>query len=596
MTSSRISRRQLLRSTGTAALGAAALGSLAGARPETTARANTPVGGPLGAVYGRFEQPRGIVLGHVDDSLTRRAVTWQTTGRTWDVGSPRNATTVVRYCALPEDLRGQSLREYLRSNATVVQGTRTLAPSGYFEDDPSSPQYETAVAVPGEHPSMIHRAVMDLPEGAPAYAYMVGGEADGAMRFSDVHVFRADRDDAWTFTHLGDHGTGSAAKRVAAEIAARSPDLHLLTGDIAYADGYQPGWDEWANVGAITHETVPLITTPGNHESKDYFGQAYRARFARPNTTAAPFDGPSGPVYNQNAFGWTHKNVCFVSGSGGAFLGDPDLARGATDLVYELVQIERLFAEAAVRRAAGEIDFLVYAQHFPLFTNEDDRGPISPQYTVALEHVLQRYQVDLVLVGHDHMYQRSVPTAFGLPTGLGPEAGGAGYTQVVAGSGGKSLYEFAMTDYTELPGQVLSGELSQDSVHVRGPWTATDHLQFCFSELQVEPGRIRVAGMVFEDFGDGIAEDPYVIPPDHPRGSESDEVTRGMEYDRDGRPVAWRAPSVGDEFVVARKADVLVAQAARAEVRSVGQIVGDLPEARGEFVFRERDDCTAHAH
>lgn len=601
----RITRRNVLKAVG---LGGAAVGSLgfapvrtAGIRPDNGAALGAPVEGPLAATYGRYGVPRGIVLGHVDDTLSKRVVTWQTTGRSARLDSDLNATSVVRYAPLPEDLARPgadpvAVEEHLRSNARIVEGTRTMAPSGLYEDDDGS-----TTDIPGEQPSIVHRAVMDLEAGA-TYAYQVGGSArrDGGVTAPSEQAFSAVRTckpapaagAPFTFTHLGDHGTRMASRRVQAELAARDVDLHLVTGDISYSDGFQPTWDEWANIAAFAHDRIPLITTPGNHESKDYFGETYRTRFALPNMGG--FHGAN--VGNQNYFGFTHGNVFFVSGSGGAFLGDTDALQGVTDLVNELVNIELLLAEAAVRRAAGEIDFLVYSQHFPLFTNEDSRGPINPEYVLTLEQMLQRYQVDLVLVGHDHMYQRSQKTVYGVPTGSSTDDGGPGYTQVIAGSGGKTLYEFAMTDWTEVPGKIIAGDIDENLLQFRGPWTHTDHLQFCFAEYRVSSGRMDVAGMIFEDFGGGLDEDPYAIPGDHTRNGDSPEIRDSTELDTAGRPVSWREPVVGDQFTVVRKADLLVERAAAAGPRTPSEIIGDLPIVRGDIQWRDWEDCTQHDH
>ena len=51
---------------------------------------------------------------------------------------------------------------------------------------------------------------------------------------------------------------------------------------------------------------------------------------------------------------------------------------------------------------------------------------------------LVRYGVDVVLCGHDHVYQRSVPMAFGIPNPLG-------YVQMMVGTGGQSVRLFEPT-------------------------------------------------------------------------------------------------------------------------------------------------------
>lgn len=577
-----ITRRNVLKAAG---LGAVALGStafapvpgpvrVAATRPPQAAALGDPVEGPLASVYHRYGTPRGVVLGHTGDATTGRAVTWQTTGSI-DPG------TVVRYAKVPPgtDPRTLSLSDLHQETSGVVMP----APSGLYEDDT-----DETVAIEGEHPSLIHRASLTLEPGE-VYAYSVGGSGF----FTPIRTVKPTpgRTDRWTFTHNGDHGTTLASRRATAELARRDPDLHLMAGDIAYADGYQPGWDAWQNEVSPLAGRVPLITSPGNHESKDYHGESYRKRIARPNT--------GGSIGNQHHFGFTYNNVFFLSSSGGAFLGDTQSFQGATDLVEELVRTELLLADAARRRAAGEIDFLVFTQHFPLYTNHDTRGPISAPYVVALEHILQRWQVDLVLVGHDHMYQRSQPMAYGVPTGVGPEEGGPGYTQVVAGSGGKSLYDFVDLQTFAIPAPPPSDPTAvpdyvQQNTHRRGPWSEADILEFCFVEYDVTPGRMQVTGWVFPDYTDGASNTYDYAGADS--SGDGERIRATTEVDDTDVPVDWLAPVPGDEFTVLAKNPLAQASAARQEVRSPSEIIGDLPEAAGEFVWRDRDDCTQHHH
>ena len=79
-------------------------------------------------------------------------------------------------------------------------------------------------------------------------------------------------------------------------------------------------------------------------------------------------------------------------------------------------------------------------QHYPLWTNHESRGPLNPSLVVAEEQILQRHQVDLLLCGHDHFYERSAPMAYGQV--VGAPAGRTGYVQVISGGGGQSLYDF----------------------------------------------------------------------------------------------------------------------------------------------------------
>jgi hypothetical protein len=132
------------------------------------------------------------------------------------------------------------------------------------------------------------------------------------------------------------------------------------------------------------------------------------------------------------------------------------------------------------------------AQHFPLYTNHESRGPFSPELVLAQEHVLQRYQVDALLVGHDHMYQRSVPMAYGEPTGTA-----AGYVQVVAGAGGQSLYDFADPAGPDW-----------------GDWCAAWARRFSFVEYTIERGRLSAQALGWDDPQASLEEaDPNAVDP-----------------------------------------------------------------------------------
>jgi predicted phosphohydrolase len=325
-----------------------------------------------------------------------------------------------------------------------------------------------------------------------------------------------------------------ASRRTTAALAELRPDALLLAGDISYANGYQPRWDDWANQAEPLTSVVPLLPAPGNHEAKDYYGATYRTRFATPGQ-------------GRNWYTTDVGRASLFVGTAGCFLTPRDPA-SARDLVLdELVGLERSLAVAAARRAAGEIDFLVVAQHFPLYTNHETRGPFSPELVVAQEHVLQRYQVDLVLVGHDHMYQRSLPMAYGEPTGSA-----LGYVQVVAGAGGNGLYDFADPAGPDW-----------------GDWCAAWSRRFSFTEYTVEPGRLTAQAHSWDD----------------PQAREPDVDPNAVDPELRAEPL--------DSFVLQRKDAAVVAAAALAP-RPPAEVVAGVPEVAGVVVRNDAEDCTRH--
>lgn len=191
-------------------------------------------------------------------------------------------------------------------------------------------------------------------------------------------------------------------------------------------------------------------------------------------------------------------------------------------LAAELLFAERDLAAAAARRARGELDFLVVVQHNPLWTNHDSRGPLNPSLVLIEEQIFQRYQVDLLLVGHDHFYERSVRMAYGQP-------GPLGYVQVISGGGGQSLYDFVPED------------AFQD-------WSAAHAKRFHAVHYEVTAGAIRGRAVATDGTGD-VLDDFTVarrrieeLVPATPRPGPRPRCS--ATWRRSPRPT-WRAPIPG---------------------------------------------------
>ena len=515
--------------------------------------AGDPVTGPLADIYGRIGQPRGLTLSFASDNVTsERTVTWLTSGEI-DLGSR------VQFGVMPSSHKGGKSKKEKKLDRFLtreVDGSSELAPRGLFNEDDN-----TVSEIEGDVDVRVHRATMTGLEEGERIAYRVGGPD----AWSGVRVFdpAPRRGEGFRFTHFGDHGTRVASRRNSAAVLARRPDFHLISGDLTYANGWQPGWDRWANEIEPLTGSVPLVLSPGNHEAKDFYGETYRKRFTRANQ-------------GHSWYAFDYHNVHIVSTSAGAFLASQEPATARDFVLDELVGMEIDLAEAAARRAAGEIDFIVVTQHFPLYTNHRTRGPFSPQYVVAEEHILQRYQVDLVAVGHDHMYQRSASMVYGMPTG--EDGGGIGYVQVDAGGGGTSLYEFTPADFGEI------GSDPENQPMQWGPWLEAWAREFSFVEYEV-------AGPVITGraFGFADVEGQNDIPQD-PATYDQELVPvdpDGVDPDLEPRQI--------DEFTLVRKPDAVVRTAAQSP-RSPDAVLRGLPEAKGILVPNLADDCTRHHH
>ena len=436
-----LSRRSLLTLAGgglaTAAL--TRLPSAAAGQPHVGVR-------ELGPSYrrGGAAAPRGLHLSLTGDAASTRTVTWFTDG-TADPG------TVVRW-------------------APAGKGNRPLdrAPDAQTVTGTTAP-------IPGVD-GLVHRATLTgLPADAPV-RYAVGGESG----FSEPQLLTVPSyDEGFRFVHLGDHGVLPSSRATTDAALDADPDLVLVAGDLSYADGNQPVWDQWFDEIQPLVSGVPMMAAPGNHESKDFGGQAFKDRLSHPGR---------GSFYSFD-MGRVHIAV----GTAGVFLADGTLAE-------ELLFLERDLATAAARRALGEIDFIVVMQHYPIWTDHESRGPLNPTLVLTQEQIFQRYQIDLLLVGHDHFYERSVRMAYGRPSPVG-------YVQVISGGGGKSLYDFVPDDAFQ-------------------EWSAAHARRFHLVEFEVTRSALR--GRAVATDGSGEVLDTFTVPR---RGA--DELTV-----RDVRPVA----------------------------------------------------------
>lgn len=209
--------------------------------------------------------------------------------------------------------------------------------------------------------------------------------------------------DAVTLLAVGDIGSCDGTNDEAvASVAARLAGTIAILGDIAYPDGsasdfascFDPAW-------------APMLArirpAPGNHEYQTTDASAYFSEFG--DAAGIPGEG----WYSYDLGAWhviaLNSNCDFV---GGCDEGSPQLAWLEADL------------------EANPSTCTVAYWHHPRYSS----GRHGDDDTVApLWGALGRAEVDLVLAGHDHTYQR-----------IGPIDGMRSF---VVGTGGRSLYEFS---------------------------------------------------------------------------------------------------------------------------------------------------------
>src|SRR6202453_2605217 len=249
----------------------------------------------------------------------------------------------------------------------------------------------------GETVWTYHARVGGLRPGA-TYGYVVtaDNDANAADPFSAVFRTAPPGRAAFRFTSFGDLSTpntawalsyGQSAYAVEA-VESFQPLFHLLNGDLCYANlnpTEQPEvWRDFGNNNQASAANRPWMPCPGNHEVE--FGNgpqgltSYLTRYLLPDNQVPGFGG--------RWYSFRAGSVLFVS-------LDAD-ERGGRSVDWIIVQMHQCAASSS---AGSGSDLGIREQWLPLF---------------------DRYQVDLVLTGHDHSYERSFPVR-GADTDAGRE-------------------------------------------------------------------------------------------------------------------------------------------------------------------------------
>ncbi|QIP14993.1 metallophosphoesterase family protein [Spirosoma aureum] len=244
---------------------------------------------------------------------------------------------------------------------------------------------------------------------ASRYYYAIGSSAGDLMTSSDQYFQTSPTVGStvpvriWA---LGDFGVGTANANQNAVLnqyrqAAQShpADIWLWLGDNAYNQGFDAQYQQnLFNIYTDILKHVPVWSTPGNHE---YIDNPNNLNVDYFNLVSVPQQAEAGgvPSGSKLNYSFNYANIHFVSldseGNDGSRLYDP-AGRQAQWLVSDL--------------AANHQPWTIVFFHHPPYTkgshNSDTENDLI-QIRQQLLPILEQYQVDLVLSGHSHLYERS---------------------------------------------------------------------------------------------------------------------------------------------------------------------------------------------
>lgn len=337
--------------------------------------------------------PDRIMLNLTERPTTSVAITWRTA-----VSVDSGVVQIAEASPTPD----------LTINARIVDASRTQ-----FVSNLNGANYFSAV-VDGLKPGTM-------------YAYRVGY----GMHVSEwAHFVTADEeDDELSFIYFGDaqndiKSLWSRAVRGAFQQMPKA-DFMLHAGDLVNLPNNDHEWGEWFEAGGWIYQMIPSIATPGNHE---YWSDAERNEFLslhwRPTFTL-PKNGPRGE--DETTYFIDYKDLRIISINSPGFLAYDQTASA------QVSWLERVLK-------SNKQKWTILTMHHPIYSTAWGRN--NDELRDAIQPLLEKYGVDLVLQGHDHSYGRGT----NLPIGDSKKVTMDGPIYVVSVSGPK-MYPVGLEEW-----------------------------------------------------------------------------------------------------------------------------------------------------
>jgi hypothetical protein len=333
----------------------------------------------------------------------------------------------------------------------------------------------------------------------------------------------SDKANATKITVSGDFSSNSYMQQVIENIGRNHSDVHLAVGDLSYGDNSDVNQEtNWCNLvktkltsQGIDADTFPFQLLSGNHEDDN------------------PLDGNNGYIMDfadclpdrMSSTGVYAAHYYFDIDNVRVIMTSPDLIVDGTTYTYsvgspEYTDVGNWIDEG---RVAGK-DWIIVATHKNCLS-------IGKKPTCEIEtdlmNLLMTKQVDMVVQGHDHTYQRTKQLSLGSGCTSLVVAGydsdctvpqtssnfyskGDGTVVVVSGAGGKDLYNINTNDsessyflrgmganaspsygnlVLDINGETLSGSFSAANGSYVDEFTISDTLNFVNASQQ-GPGLI----------------------------------------------------------------------------------------------------------
>lgn len=335
----------------------------------------------------------GLHLQFGADASTEVAVSWHTTTAVRD---PR----VI--LGTPDDGFGQTVSAETVTYRDAASRTEVWVHHARVGDLTPDTDYVYGAFHDGANPE--YGSVRTAPRGR------------SALRFTSFGDQSTPTLDALTATALGrDDCNAPGAGDITTAVERARPLFNLVNGDLCYANLARDRvgtWANWFENNSRSARHRPWMPAAGNHENELGNGPigygAYQAYFALPDSRSDPELRGLWYAFTAAAvrvISLQNDDICYQDGGNSYVRG------------YSGGQ-QRLWLEAELKRTRGnpEIDWIVVCMHQTAISTGNGTNGADLGIRENWLPLFDRYDVDLVVCGHEHHYERSHPIRGVLPT------------------------------------------------------------------------------------------------------------------------------------------------------------------------------------
>ncbi len=247
------------------------------------------------------------------------------------------------------------------------------------------------------------RAVIDGLEAGKTYSYRVG---DASGYWSDAASFTMCEDDTDEFTFVvftdsqsQSHTPGTSFNSAWISAVNSYPEtaFALHCGDVVESVS-AADWSAMLDPSAEFLRRIPMMVVSGNHETSYAGSQGYKMQYNHFFT-----DMPVQSSFTDGYFySFTYGNAHFVMLNTNK-QGTPDDSLSDEQMAWLVSDLEK-----------NDSKWTIAVMHHPLYspgTGSNDRfeDPMATALRTQLTPVFEKYGVDVVFSGHDHIYYRTHP-------------------------------------------------------------------------------------------------------------------------------------------------------------------------------------------